>query len=235
VQWVRLPRITKGIGTAVGFDSRAASVSSHLTMVGRVAAAWVQVTIHPCNDYRPVERSPDNGAFMVMLRRTQKLIRALPTSAAPPSAQSDTALGDWYVNRLTVDRRPLLLLVSARGLLPALIPARDVSDLPDRLPDVVAARLRRLGVGPLAAAAEAAAMVPVIVAPTVDRSVVGIMVDFAKALPYYLESGAWNESTLPLVEARLAKTPCHAGRRFEQVVFPERDAPRLLMARWGAG
>jgi len=84
---------------------------------------------------------------MVVLRRTQKLASALPLSPLAP-AQSTTALGDWYVNRVTIDRRPLLLLVSAQSLLPLLVPARDVAGLPGRLPDLVAARLRRLGIAP---------------------------------------------------------------------------------------
>lgn len=169
---------------------------------------------------------------MVVLRRTQKLARALPTTTTP-FTNSETALGDWYVNRLTVDRRPLLLLVSARGLLPILLPARSVSTLPNRLSQVVAARLRRLGVAPILVTAEVSAMDSVAVAPTVDRSVVGIMVDFAKAVPFYLEPG-WDESSLPFAEARLSKTPCHASRPFEDVVFPERKAAELLLARWGA-
>jgi hypothetical protein len=171
---------------------------------------------------------------MVVLRRTQKLARLLPPDGSALT-HSDTALGDWYVNRLSVDHRPLLLLVSAHGLLPALIPARDVASLPERLPAVVAARLHRLGVAPLVVQAEIAAMRPITVAATIDRSVVGIMVDFAKSIPYHLEPGAWDDSTLGFVEARLAETPCHAGRRFEDVVFPNRKAPELLLARWGAG
>lgn len=171
---------------------------------------------------------------MVVLRRTQKLAGSLPVGGSA-RARSDTALGDWYVNRLSVDHRPLLLLVSARGLLPALIPAREVASLAERLPTVVAARLRRLGVPPSVVEAEVAAMEPVVVAATDDRSVVGIMVDFAKSIPYHLEPGAWDDSTLAFAEARLAETPCHAGRRFEDVVFPKRKAPELLLARWGAG
>ena len=155
--------------------------------------------------------------------------------SAPTFAQSETALGDWYVNRLTVDRRPLLLLVSSSALLPALLLARDVSSLPDRLPGIVSTRLGRLGIAASVVEAEVASMQPVMIGPTVDRSVVGIMVDFAKSVPFHLEQGAWDESTLPFVEARLAETPCHAGRRFEDVVFPERKAPELLFARWGAG
>jgi hypothetical protein len=168
---------------------------------------------------------------MVMLRRTRKLAAFLPLSDSE-SAASETALGDWYVNRLTVDRRPLLLLVSSRALLPIVLPARDVSTLPDRLPGIVAARLRRLGIPPFVAHAEMQAMLPVTVGPTTDRAVVGIMVDFAKGIPHYLRTGAWNDADLAQVEARLAETPCHAGRRSEEVVFPESRAPELLLARW---
>ena len=171
---------------------------------------------------------------MVVLRRTRKLQKPLPVSDTA-SAQSTTALGDWYVNRLSVDRQPLLLLVSALSLLPILIPARAVAQLPDRLADIVAARLRRLGVSSQLIDAEVRAMTPVTVGPTVDRSVLGIMVDFAKAVPHFLDPGNWNETTLPFVEARLAETPCYAGRRFEDVVFPNRKAPALLAAEWGAG
>jgi hypothetical protein len=75
-------------------------------------------------------------------------------------------------------------------------------------------------------------MAPVLVGPTVDRSVLGIMVDFAKAIPHQLRPGLWDEATLHSVERRLAKTPCHAGRSFDRVVFPERRAPDLLRAKW---
>jgi hypothetical protein len=78
-------------------------------------------------------------------------------------------------------------------------------------------------------------MVPVVVRPTLDRSVVGILVDFAKSVPYHLESVRIGESTLAAVEDRLAETPCHASQSFERVVFPETKALELLRAKWGAG
>lgn len=76
-------------------------------------------------------------------------------------------------------------------------------------------------------------MAPVLIAPTADRSVVGIMVDFAKALPFCLERGGWDETTLPFVEAGLAQTPCYAGRRWEEVIFPDKAAVAMLTSRWG--
>lgn len=139
---------------------------------------------------------------MVILRSTQKLRSALPITEGLVG-ESDTALGDWYVNRVVVDRRPLLLLVSAKALLPMLI------------------------------AAEVAAMTPVFVAPTVDRSVLGILVDTAKSVPFHLAKGHWDDETLPFVEASLAQTPWHVTKRDKNVVFPYQDVPRLLADRWG--
>jgi hypothetical protein len=168
---------------------------------------------------------------MVILRPTKKFGSLLPTAETVPVC-TDTALGDWYVNRIVVDRKPLLLLVSSTSLLPMLLPARDVRGLPERLGALVAARLRRYRIDAGAIAAEQQAMRPVVIGPTVDRSVLGIMVDFAKAVPYHLEPGKWKEDALEFVEARLAETPCHAGKSGDRVIFPEQKARDLLRAKW---
>lgn len=168
---------------------------------------------------------------MVILRPTRKLSSLLPATEIVPS-KSDTALGDWYVNRIVVDHRPLLLLVSSISLLPMLVPARNVRRLPERLAALVGARLKRCGIDDQTVDAETRAMTPVAVGPTVDRSVLGIMVDFAKAVPYYLELRQWGEAALQLAEERLAETPCYATRPFDQVIFPDRKAPEFLYAKW---
>jgi hypothetical protein len=145
--------------------------------------------------------------------------------------QSDTALGDWYVNRIVFERQPLLLLLSSTSLLPVVTPARVVRALPGRLGAIVAARLRRAGVEPEVITAELRATHPVIVAPTVDRSVLGIMVDFAKAVPYYV-GDVRTEQGLARLEDWLAETPCHAALTRDRVVVPNRKAPELLRAAW---
>jgi hypothetical protein len=168
---------------------------------------------------------------MVILRPTRKLRSLLPAGEVI-EANPHTALGDWYVNRIVVDRQPLLLLVSSLSLLPILIPARDVHGLPARLPDLVEERLRRCRVDSSAVDAEKRAMRPVAVGPTLDRSVLGIMVDFARAVPYHLEPGRWDDETLRDVEDLLAETPCHAARPFARVICPIRKAPDLLHTKW---
>ncbi len=75
-------------------------------------------------------------------------------------------------------------------------------------------------------------MRPVVTAPTCDRSVLGILVDFARSVPYHLQGDGPDENKLAYVEDRLAGTPCHASRRFDEVVFPELVAAKLLADRW---
>jgi len=167
---------------------------------------------------------------MVILRPTKRLQLLLP--AAEVSADSTTALGDWYVNRFVADRHPLLLLVSSASLLPILIPARDVRSLPDRLGALVESRLRRCGVERLAIALEVQAMRPVAVAPTVNRSVLGVMADFARNAPYWLEPGPLTLENLEFIEESLGRTPCHAGKALARVIIPCEKAPQLLHAKW---
>lgn len=170
---------------------------------------------------------------MVLLRATRKVLRPLPESA-PENAAFDTALGDWYVNRIVVDRKPRLLLVSAASLLAVLTPARRVKTLPDRVADLVAERLESLCLEPSKIAAEAQAMEVACVGRTNDRSVTGTMVDFARAIPYYLPVNGWDEATLRLAEQRLSETPCRCARRAVDVVFPARTAIQLLKTHWGS-
>jgi hypothetical protein len=170
---------------------------------------------------------------MVVLRATQKVMRTLPLSAAESDA-SDNALGDWYVNRILIGRQPLLLLVSSKSRLSLLAPARDLKTLPLRLAEMVGERLRRLGVHAHIVASEVAATASVSVGKTLDRSVIGQLVDFAKALAYYLPVDGWDEAMLRATEERLAETPCRASRPFSEVIFPRQTAIQLLEITWPA-
>jgi hypothetical protein len=168
---------------------------------------------------------------VVVLRATQKVLRSLPVSGAAEEA-STSALGDWYVNRIVIDRQPLLLLLSSKSLLAILEPARDLKKLPLRLSALVDERLSRLPLSKHIISCEVAATREVAVGKTTDRSVVGQMVDFAKALPFYLPEGGWGASDLREAEARFAETPCRCGGADKDVIWPERKAIELLKTTW---
>lgn len=168
---------------------------------------------------------------MVTLRATKKVLRLLPPATTAPEA-STTALGDWYVNRITSAGQPLLLLVSSTSLLPILALARDVRTLPERLPQMVGDRLRRHGVPARLIESEVQAMAPVTVAGTGDRSVVGTMVEFAHMLTHYLHDWRHDEAGLWAVEAHLAHTPCRVTKPLSRGVWPDLAATELLQRLW---
>jgi hypothetical protein len=169
---------------------------------------------------------------MTYLRATKKVLSRLPNPDNQSPEHNATALGDWYVNRVVIDRQPLLLLVSSMSLLPILAPARNMRGLPGRLPSMVASRLERLGVNGGLVGAEVRAMDPVHVAATTDRSVLGILTDFSRTLPYYLPAQSWGEQDLFEAERILADTPCYASRKHEETIWPKQRAVELLRRRW---
>lgn len=172
---------------------------------------------------------------MVVLRGTGKALRYLPKPEVVEE-DSDTALGDWYVNRIVVKRKPLLVLISSRSYLPIVVPAQEVRTLPERLPVLVAGRLHRVrGVSRAWERAERAAMEPVRVAKTADRSVVGILVDYGRNVPYHVGIGPMDETVMHFVEERLQRTPWNTSKRASDVVFPVEKTIELLEARWGSG
>lgn len=169
---------------------------------------------------------------MVILRATQKVLRLLPETAGDAKS-SDTALGDWYLNRIIVDRQPLILLVSSKSRLSMLAPARDLKSLPSRVGEMLFIRLRRLGIDSHLVRAEVEAMDIALVGRTRDRSVTGQLVDFARAIPYYIPVGtAADSASLRHAEDRLAHTPCLCGRSATEAVWPDRDTGRLLAEHW---
>lgn len=168
---------------------------------------------------------------MVILRATQKVLRSLPTGGAEVIT-SDTALGDWYVNRIVIDRQPLILLVSARSLLAILEPARELRKLPQRLPYLVEERLKRLPVDKHAILCEVEATRTVAIGKTIDRSVLGQIVSFGKDLSFIIPEGLWGLEDLRDAEDRLGETPCRCSSRDEDVVWPEQKAVQLLETAW---
>ncbi len=168
---------------------------------------------------------------MVLLRATQRVLKSLPESAVD-GAVSDNALGDWYVNRIVVDRHPLLLFVSAKSLLIMFSFAKAVKTLPDRFPGMVADRLRQMDVDGGLIDSETATMHTVHVGRTRDRSVTAQMVNFAKSVPFCLPSDGWDAIDLRMAESKLGEAPYQLKRGFEGMIFPNETALRLLREKW---
>jgi hypothetical protein len=70
------------------------------------------------------------------------ILSGLLRAGAPISGDPDTALGDWYVNRVVVQRQ-LCSYWKLGVVTPHRDPVAGLRSLPDRLATIVAARLHR--------------------------------------------------------------------------------------------
>ena len=123
---------------------------------------------------------------MVTLRCTVKALKRFKLTAEEEPPESDGMLGDWYVDLLNFRRLRLVVCVSAKSLLPVLIPARR-GEFPERVEDHIAEMLREIGVTEDAAAREASAAGEVRFARTQSRSLLGVMNEYKFLGQHYLE------------------------------------------------
>jgi hypothetical protein len=114
---------------------------------------------------------------VLVVRGTKKLrdrVRATPVGTGDVST---TLLGDWFATALFW-KPQVALLVNERTLLPVFMPLAPAATLLDRMPDAIASVLRLHGVDETIIASELAAMSDHRIAPTDNRSIVGVMNEF---------------------------------------------------------
>ncbi len=146
---------------------------------------------------------------MLVVRGTKNLRDRLKAPAAGPDDASTTLLGDWFATALFW-RPNVALLVNQRTLLPVFVPLAPSASLPERAPLAICTILRRHGADETFIAAELEAMSEVRIAPTNDRSTVGVMNEFAfhGKLRWQLDGLDLDELSLELADMPLG--PLHA-------------------------
>jgi hypothetical protein len=143
---------------------------------------------------------------MIYLHCTQKLLNRLrPDVAEVGRASSTTKLGSWYATVLPW-KRPIAMLVNERTLLPVLMPLAPAASFSARLPGAIAEVLIAHGVPDSFMESEVSQMQLVTYARTRNRSVVGIMTQFAFLADAYRAQDEMNE--LISLSIKLAHTPC---------------------------
>jgi hypothetical protein len=140
---------------------------------------------------------------MLVIRGTKKLRDRVKGPSAETFDVSTTELGDWFATALFW-RPQVALLVNQRTFVPVFLPLAPAATLPDRVPAAIEAVLRGHGVDEAFLTAEREAMGEVRVAPTDDRSVVGVMNELAFLGEIHVQGGPVDLVELSL---RLADTP----------------------------
>lgn len=151
---------------------------------------------------------------MVVIRGTKKFLDRVgePVAEPPPST---TVLGDWYASVLFW-RPQIALFVNERTLLPALVPLAPASSVDDRLRVTVELVLNLHALPGSFVTHEIEAMNFASLAKTANRSVVGVLNEFAHL------AADWRATSGNLVDlsVRLAHVPC--GPLYKTYVDPSR-------------
>lgn len=148
-------------------------------------------------------------AAMLVVRGTEKLRDRVKGAPAAHHDISTTSLGDWFATALFW-RPQVALVVNQRTFIPVFMELAPAATLLDRVPAAIEAVLRRHGVGQAFIAAEHEAMNEIRIAHTNDRSVLGVMNEFAFLGKHHVTGGLVDLEELSL---RLAGMPLGPLRR----------------------
>lgn len=160
---------------------------------------------------------------MLIVRATRKLLAHLGPPSLRDSYRGTTKLGQWYANVLQWRPR-VTLLVNEATLLPVLMPMAPSATWASRVGDQVAAVLHAHDAPAEFIAEERAHMRDCVLGTTANRSVVGVMNEFA----FLADVHRQNAQAVDLLElaVRLAATPC--GPLYRRHVSPDRELAAAL-------
>lgn len=141
---------------------------------------------------------------MFTLHCTKKLLdRVQPQIAAPCNA--NTRLGNWYATALFW-KPQMALLVNERTLLPVLMPLAPAVTLVKRFPTALKEVLMALGLPTEFIQAEVEDMNDVVYAKTANRSLIGMLNEFAFLAEVFSDRGGSMDPVA--LSLKLATLPC---------------------------
>lgn len=136
---------------------------------------------------------------MYNLMPTQSLAKRMGIQFKPPCRPSTTLLGDWYCNDLILERKQFVLCVCSHTRLGILLKGAPYATIANRLPVAVREILVKLGIPGSKADLEIGSMADFQFAKTSDRSILGTLNDYRRALEWMgLPKVPENEVTLNL-------------------------------------
>jgi len=132
--------------------------------------------------------------------------------------------GDWFATALFW-KPQVALLVNERTLLPVYMPLAPAATLLDRVPDAIATVLRLQGVDGTIIASESAAMGDTRIAPTDNRSIVGVMNEFS-----FMGERMFEANTGDLQQLSLRMSQMIVGPLMKGTGSPDRELAAVLAA-----
>jgi hypothetical protein len=159
---------------------------------------------------------------MFNLHCTKKLLDRIKPEVQPPRHGSNR-LGSWYATALFW-KPQMALAVNERTLLPVLLPLAPAATLAQRFPVALRDVLRALDMPVEFIGSEIDDMSEVVYAKTANRSVLGVMSEFAYLAEGYRDQGGSIDPVA--LSLKLAGTPC--GPLYKGAVFPDKALRELV-------
>jgi hypothetical protein len=125
---------------------------------------------------------------MLIIRPTASLAKRMKTSLPLNTSSSTTRLGDWYLLDITLNKKQLVLCMSSLARLAVIMNAAPYASIPERLPDAIAELLAKLDIPPPLIHNELREMSQILIAKTMDRSILGTMNENRFQLEYMANS-----------------------------------------------
>jgi hypothetical protein len=160
---------------------------------------------------------------VLIVRATKKLLQRVDSLPPGEDEQCTTVLGQWYATALFW-KPQVALVVNESTLLPVFVPLAPAASLATRITEQIVTVLARYGAPAALIVQEQRQMRDCRFAVTANRSVVGIMNEFARLAELYREDSPGQD--LLGLAARLAATPCSPLYRTN--VSPDRELAALL-------
>lgn len=123
----------------------------------------------------------------------------------PSSGESTTRMGDWYAIDLVLNRKQFILCVSSKSRLAVALDASPYANFPDRLCDAVTGVLKAIGVNETAVQEERLQMDEIVLAKTVDKSILGTMNECRFQLDYAHRLGRLDLNDTLMISLSLSK------------------------------
>jgi hypothetical protein len=205
---------------------------------GCAAAAWIRALADQCGIelttlvwQAPCKSSPDRRPiasldFMFVIHGTKKLRDRMRSGAAFADETSTTALGNWYATVLFW-RPQVALFVNEGTLLPVFLPFAPANNVVERFVVELGVQLLAHGADPGFVDAEALEMHAWRLTNTANRSVVGIMNEFAFLGEVHSQDGPLL--SLRELSLRVSETPC--SPLYKSHVSPDRELAAQISKR----
>ena len=115
---------------------------------------------------------------MIIIRPTASLAKRMKVKLQHSEQSSTNRLGDWYALDIALSRKQFILCISSKPRLAVVMEAAPYATLPDRLCDAVTEVLKAIGVAETSIKEERVAMEDVVLAKTLNKSILGTLNDY---------------------------------------------------------